>query len=332
MDYKTADLNVTLPGGLEVKAKAHFADNLVSVGSENKLPGVNRIDFPLQAHLRNYKDEEGAPLSLDDIGFAIQFAINDGGMKSDSWDSGLSFSMENGDPDKPELITKNAKKVTALTFASDMDVMPSWIMRNDEDVELLRSYFPNEGLDAVDVSSTQKRQSVVMAATELAALKISLEHSITPTEALRRTSDMMAELNGLPAGASRLVEIALPSLRTFEEISNEARFADTPSDLPSLENGEFKVAAENVSDVIPMIPSNVTVKMFDVGNDERKATALYLYESTPIEPEQLMLLAVTETLPDGDIGVSIGDSAEELIHELDLKNAKEIEFKPTMGR
>ncbi|APD92293.1 hypothetical protein BM525_20745 (plasmid) [Alteromonas mediterranea] len=332
MDYKAADLNVTLPDGLEVKAKAHFADNLVSVGSEEKLPGVQRIDFPLQAHLRNYKDEEGTPLSLEDIGFAIQFAINDGGVKADKWESGLSFSMENGDPDKPELITTNAKKVTALTFASDMDVMPSWIMRNDEEVALLRSYFPNEGLDAVDVSSTEKRQSVLMVATELAALKTSLEHSITPTEALRRTSDMMAELNGLPGGASRLIEIALPSLRTFEEISNEARFTDAPGALPSLESGQFKVSVDGVSEAIPMIPSNVAVKMFDIGSEQRKATALYLYESTPIEPEQLMLLAVTETLPDGDIGVSIGDNAEELIHKLDLKNAKEIEFKPTMGR
>ena len=327
MEFLPIELEVTMPDGKAVQAKAYLRNNLIDAGSAGSLPGVFRLDFPLSAHQQQYTSENGESLSLEDIAHNIQFAINDGGANQAVLADGVSFTVTEGDPQNPTYASPAAKKVTPLSLAGDLNTLPSWLLNSQEDVDKLRAYFPHDGLDVVDVQSNDKRHSVLMAAAELAVLKVAVENELDVNHALKMTDDVLGTPVGISLGERRQMHDALSRVKNFDDLKNSLILADMPRTVPDVPERTTFIQPENLSESLPMIPSDVAVKAFELEAEGRKYQSLYLYDTDTVDAEEIMLLAVTRKTDSGKLALFMGEDAEDIVSKAELTNSPAVDFR-----
>ena len=327
MEFSPIELEVTMPDGKAVQAKAYLRDNLIDAGAAGSQPGVFRIDFPLSVHQQQYVDEEGGAMSLEDITDTLKFALNDGSASKGSWDSGLSFTVTDGDLQNPAYVSPAAKKVTALSLASDLETLPSWLLSSQDDVEKLKSYFPHDGLDVLDVQSNGKRHSVLMAAAELAVLKVAIEDELDVNQALKMTDDVLGTPVGISLGERRQMHDALSRAKSFGDLKNSLILANMPRTVPDVPERTTFIQPENLSESLPMIPGDVAVKAFELEAEGRKYQSIYLYGTDTVEAEEIMLLAVTSKIDSGKLALYMGEDAENIVSKAELTDSPAVDFR-----
>lgn len=327
MEFSPIELEVTMPDGKAVQAKAYLRDNLVDVGSAGSVPGVFRIDFPLSVHQQQYVNESGEPLSLEDIAHNIQFAINDGGANQAVLADGVSFTVTEGDPQNPTYASPAAKKVTPLSLAGDLNTLPSWLLNSQEDVDKLKSYFPHDGLDVVNVVSNDKRHSVLMAATELAVLKVAIEDGLDKDHALTMTDDVLGSPVGMSVGERNQMRDALSRVRNFDELKHSLILAEMPRTVPYVADRTTFIQPDSLAESLPLIPGDVTVKAFELEAEGRKYQSLYLYDTDIVDSEEIMLLAVTSETDSGKLALFMGEDAEDIVSKAKLTDSPAVDFR-----
>jgi hypothetical protein len=108
-------VKVTLPDGHIFDAIAIMEHDII-MSPQETYPGFTSIHIPMKEHGKIFKDPDDATeIDMAYIEELILYALNDGGVKNDEWDSGLKFEMV----ETPQLQPENPVYVIENTMSPE---------------------------------------------------------------------------------------------------------------------------------------------------------------------------------------------------------------------